>query len=119
MSALVLGCFRSRCARYTANSESAASCACWGSIKASMTCRSKTGARGHVGRGSFRAALARLGAEVTVGQIQNSLDVAYIEGLPLEEVAAQCDCSLATAKRRIADAHRLVSLQVSMGEVET
>ena len=43
----------------------------------------------------------------------------YIEGLPLEEVAAQCDCSLATAKRRIADAHRLVSRQVSMGEVET
>jgi len=41
----------------------------------------------------------------------------YVEGLPLEEVAAQCDCSLATAKRRVASAHRLVSRQVKMGEV--
>jgi RNA polymerase sigma-70 factor, ECF subfamily len=32
----------------------------------------------------------------------------YIEGLPLEEVAERCDCSLATVKRRIADAQRVV-----------
>ena len=76
-------------------------------------------ARGHLGRGSFRPALARLGAEVAVGQSRIPWMLRYIEGLPLEEVAAQCDCSLATAKRRIADAHRLVSRQVSMGEVET
>ena len=43
----------------------------------------------------------------------------YVEGLPLEEVAAQCDCSLATAKRRIAQAHRLVSRRVKIGEVAT
>jgi RNA polymerase sigma-70 factor, ECF subfamily len=32
----------------------------------------------------------------------------YIDGLPLEEVAERCDCSLATVKRRIADAQRVV-----------
>lgn len=35
-----------------------------------------------------------------------------VEGLPLAEVAALCECSLATAKRRIADADRLVAAHV-------
>jgi len=38
----------------------------------------------------------------------------YVEGLPLEEVALHCDCSLATAKRRIAAAQRAVSRQVNV-----
>ena len=41
----------------------------------------------------------------------------YIEGLPLDEVALQCDCSLATAKRRIASAHRLLSRRVAIAEM--
>jgi len=36
----------------------------------------------------------------------------YIEGLLLEEVAEKCDCSLATVKRRIADAQRIVARHV-------
>jgi|GEM_PF-1727596 len=32
----------------------------------------------------------------------------YVDGLPLEEVAERCDCSLATVKRRIAEAQRIV-----------
>ncbi len=35
-----------------------------------------------------------------------------VEGLPLAEVAALCDCSLATAKRRITEADRRVSEHV-------
>jgi RNA polymerase sigma-70 factor (ECF subfamily) len=38
----------------------------------------------------------------------------YIEGLPLEEVAEKCDCSLATVKRRIADAQRIVARHVEV-----
>ena len=38
----------------------------------------------------------------------------YVEGLPLDEVAEKCDCSLSTAKRRIAAAHRVVSRQVEL-----
>lgn len=38
----------------------------------------------------------------------------YVEGLPLEEVAQQCDCSLATAKRRIAAAQRVVGRHVQI-----
>jgi len=38
----------------------------------------------------------------------------YIEGLPLEEVAERCDCSLATIKRRIADAHRIVTRHLTI-----
>jgi RNA polymerase sigma-70 factor (ECF subfamily) len=34
----------------------------------------------------------------------------YVEGLELGELAAVLDCSLATAKRRVADAARRVSL---------
>ncbi len=33
----------------------------------------------------------------------------YVDGLPLEEVAERCDCSLATVKRRIADAQQVVA----------
>ena len=36
----------------------------------------------------------------------------YVEGLPLEEVAERCDCSLATVKRRISDAQRIVARHV-------
>ncbi|HSS38330.1 MAG TPA: sigma factor-like helix-turn-helix DNA-binding protein [Polyangia bacterium] len=35
-----------------------------------------------------------------------------VEGLPLAEVATLCDCSLATAKRRITDADRRVAAHV-------
>jgi RNA polymerase sigma-70 factor, ECF subfamily len=35
-----------------------------------------------------------------------------VEGLPLAEVATLCDCSLATAKRRITDADRCVAAHV-------
>jgi len=38
----------------------------------------------------------------------------YVEGLPLEEVAEQCDCSLATTKRRIVAAQKLVSRHVQI-----
>jgi RNA polymerase sigma-70 factor (ECF subfamily) len=38
----------------------------------------------------------------------------HVEGLPLEEVAQQCDCSLATAKRRIAAAQRAVCRKVEI-----
>lgn len=38
----------------------------------------------------------------------------YVEGLPLEEVAERCDCSLATVKRRIADAQRIVGRRVQI-----
>lgn len=41
----------------------------------------------------------------------------YVEGLPLEQVAEQCECSLATAKRRISTAHRAVSSQLQVAEV--
>lgn len=41
----------------------------------------------------------------------------YVEGLPLEDVALHCDCSLSTAKRRIAVAHRFLSQRVALGEV--
>jgi RNA polymerase sigma-70 factor, ECF subfamily len=36
----------------------------------------------------------------------------YVEGLPLEEVAEKCECSLATAKRRIAQAQRVIGRHV-------
>ena len=38
----------------------------------------------------------------------------YVEGLPLEEVAEKCECSLATVKRRIADAQRIVLRHVQI-----
>jgi len=38
----------------------------------------------------------------------------YVEGLPLEEVAEKCDCSLATTKRRIVAAQKLVSRHVQI-----
>jgi RNA polymerase sigma-70 factor (ECF subfamily) len=38
----------------------------------------------------------------------------YVEGLPLEEVAKKCDCSLATVKRRIAAAHQVISRHVQV-----
>jgi RNA polymerase sigma-70 factor (ECF subfamily) len=41
----------------------------------------------------------------------------HVEGLALDEVAARCDCSLATAKRRIARAHARVSKHLAIREV--
>ncbi|MFT3696863.1 MAG: sigma-70 family RNA polymerase sigma factor [Kofleriaceae bacterium] len=38
----------------------------------------------------------------------------HVVGLPLEEVAIACDCSLATAKRRIADADHVVAEHVEV-----
>ena len=40
----------------------------------------------------------------------------HVLGYKLEEVAEACDCSLATAKRRIASAHEVVRRHVAMGE---
>lgn len=40
----------------------------------------------------------------------------YVEGFGLEEVAEQCGCSLATAKRRIAAAHAVVQRHVTVLE---
>jgi RNA polymerase sigma-70 factor, ECF subfamily len=37
----------------------------------------------------------------------------HLEGEPLERVAALCDCSLATAKRRIAAAHAVLSAELA------
>jgi RNA polymerase sigma-70 factor (ECF subfamily) len=39
----------------------------------------------------------------------------YVEGYSLEEVAAACDCSLATAKRRIVSAQRRVAVHLADG----
>jgi RNA polymerase sigma-70 factor, ECF subfamily len=39
----------------------------------------------------------------------------HVEGMALEEVAKVCDCSLATAKRRIAAAHEKIDQAVSDG----
>ena len=41
----------------------------------------------------------------------------YVLGYKLEEVAEACDCSLPTAKRRIAAAHDVIRRHVSVGEV--
>lgn len=41
----------------------------------------------------------------------------FVEGCSLEEVARYCDCSLATAKRRIASAQRVVARHVRVAEV--
>ena len=41
----------------------------------------------------------------------------YVEGEKLERVAEQCGCSLATAKRRIASAQRVVARHVRIAEV--
>jgi RNA polymerase sigma-70 factor (ECF subfamily) len=38
----------------------------------------------------------------------------YVEGLPLEEVAEKCNCSLATVKRRIGAAQKVVSRHVQI-----
>lgn len=39
----------------------------------------------------------------------------YLENEPLEQVAATCECSLATAKRRIAAAHAILSEELGDG----
>ena len=41
----------------------------------------------------------------------------FVEGCSLDEVARYCDCSLATAKRRIASAQRVVARHVRIAEV--
>jgi len=41
----------------------------------------------------------------------------HVEGMPLSEVATHCDCSLATAKRRIASAHRVVERHLEIEQV--
>jgi RNA polymerase sigma-70 factor (ECF subfamily) len=54
-------------------------------------------------------ALSSLAADVRMAWM-----LRHIEGLPLEEVAEQCQCSLSTVKRRIASAHRVVSNTVEL-----
>ena len=39
----------------------------------------------------------------------------HVEGESLEEVALLCDCSLATAKRRIASAHEKIKRRLEGG----
>jgi RNA polymerase sigma-70 factor (ECF subfamily) len=61
-----------------------------------------------------------------VDQVVRGLDAAHrlawllraVEGCPLAEVAEQCGCSLATAKRRVARAHEQVRAVVAMGPLE-
>lgn len=40
----------------------------------------------------------------------------YVEGLPLEDVAEQCECSLATVKRRIAAAQQVIGRRFEITE---
>ena len=40
----------------------------------------------------------------------------YVEGLPLDEVAEKCECSLATVKRRIASAQQVIGSRVEVAE---
>jgi len=40
----------------------------------------------------------------------------YVEGMSLDEIAESCDCSLATAKRRIAAVHERVRAHVDLTE---
>jgi RNA polymerase sigma-70 factor (ECF subfamily) len=58
-----------------------------------------------------------------VGEVYRALDrlpsgervawtLRHVEGERLEDVAALCDCSLATAKRRIAAAHQKIKLRI-------
>jgi RNA polymerase sigma-70 factor (ECF subfamily) len=42
----------------------------------------------------------------------------FVEGETLEDVARACDCSLATAKRRLAAADASVRREVVLAEVE-
>jgi DNA-directed RNA polymerase specialized sigma24 family protein len=41
-----------------------------------------------------------------------------VEGLPLDEVAEKCDCSLATVKRRIAQAQQAIGRRVEVTELD-
>lgn len=58
-------------------------------------------------------ALSRLAAKDRVPWVLH-----HVEGCTLEEVAAACGCSLATAKRRIAVAHAVVARRVGLPEVQ-
>jgi RNA polymerase sigma-70 factor (ECF subfamily) len=40
----------------------------------------------------------------------------YVDGLPLDEVAEKCECSLATVKRRIAAAQQVIGRRVEVAE---
>lgn len=57
--------------------------------------------------------LARLPAEARIAWM-----LRHVEGASLEEVAVLCECSLATAKRRIALANAMVSQHVLLPEAE-
>jgi RNA polymerase sigma-70 factor (ECF subfamily) len=67
-----------------------------------------------------RAELALIDA--MLDRMSTDLRIAWmlrrVEGLPLAEVAATCDCSLATAKRRIAAADAIVSRHVCLVQEE-
>jgi RNA polymerase sigma-70 factor (ECF subfamily) len=57
-----------------------------------------------------------------LGDMRGDVRVAWmlrrVEGLELTEVAALCDCSLATIKRRIAEADAVIRRHVGDGEME-
>jgi RNA polymerase sigma-70 factor (ECF subfamily) len=56
------------------------------------------------------AAMRKLAPDVRIAWM-----LRHVEGAALEEVAALCDCSLATAKRRIAFAQEKVSAHLQLG----
>jgi RNA polymerase sigma-70 factor (ECF subfamily) len=51
------------------------------------------------------------------GQLRIAWMLRHVEGLELTEVASMCGCSLATAKRRIAEAEAIVGRHVAPPEV--
>jgi RNA polymerase sigma-70 factor (ECF subfamily) len=64
-----------------------------------------------------RAELALLDAAMRVlaPDVRVAWMLRHVEGASLEEVASLCDCSLATAKRRIAAAQQTVSEHLQLG----
>ena len=65
-----------------------------------------------------RVELARLdlALQQVVTRDRSAWILRYVEGCQLDEVADACDCSLATAKRRIASADRCVRRHVQLSE---
>jgi RNA polymerase sigma-70 factor (ECF subfamily) len=68
-----------------------------------------------------RAELARL--DRVLAQLPREQRIAWtlrhVEGEPLEDVARACDCSIATAKRRISAAEARIQLHVRLSEAAT
>jgi RNA polymerase sigma-70 factor (ECF subfamily) len=71
--------------------------------------------------GEMRAELAALDRVLTALPAEQRIawTLRHVEGEPLEDVARACDCSVATAKRRIAAAEARVKLHVRLSEAAT